>query len=94
MSNSQKWRSRSPDEIVWAQFDDEFVAYHRPSGQTHFLNAASHLLICDMLREPRDFVGIAGEFASDDIDGHLRDYREALQAMLDRLEMLGLVERV
>ena len=47
-----------------------------------------------MLREPLDFVEIAGEFASDDIDGHLRAYREALKAMLDRLEMLGLVERV
>jgi PqqD family protein of HPr-rel-A system len=93
-SDNSKWRSRSPDEIVWAQFDDEFVAYHRSSGQTHFLNKASHLLICDILHEARDFKEIADEFAEDDIDGHPKGYYEEMKAMLDRLEMLGLVERV
>jgi len=93
-TNSPKWRRQSPDDIEWVVFDDEFVAYHRPSGKTHFLNAASHLLICDILSERKDFADIAEEFASSDTDEHPKDYFDEMLSLLDRLESLGLVERV
>lgn len=89
-----KWRSRSPGEIVWAVFGEDYVAYHRPSGKTHFLNAASQLLICDILTEPKDLDAIADEFASDLADDHPDVYLLQMEVMLDRLEYLGLVERV
>jgi PqqD family protein of HPr-rel-A system len=91
---SSKWCSQSPDDIVWVVLDGEFVVYHRPSGKTHFLNAASQLLICDILRKPRDFAGIANEFASSDTDDHPDIYLEEMRSLLNRLEALGLVERV
>ena len=93
-SSPPRWRSRSPDEIVWAVFGDDYVAYHRPSGKTHFLNAASQLLIRDILSEPTTFSEIADEFASEATDVHADAYLEQMRAMLDRLEHLGLVERV
>ena len=78
---------------MWAKFDDDYVAYHRPSGKTHFLNAASQLLICAILTEPRDLAAIANEFASDRTDGNVDAYLEQMKAMLDHLETLGLVDR-
>ena len=88
------WRSRPPEEIVWAVFGNDYVAYHRPSGKTHFLNAASQLLIRDILTEPTALSAIADEFASEITDSHADAYLEQMRAMLDRLEHLGLVERV
>ena len=94
VSSPPIWRSRSPDEIVWAIFGNDYVAYHRPSGKTHFLNSASQQLICDILTEPTALSVIADEFASDVTDSHADTYLEHMKAMLDRLEHLGLVERV
>jgi len=37
---------------------------------------------------------IAGAFGSNDTDRRPKGYREEMKSMLDRLEMLGLVERV
>ena len=95
VSRSPKWwRARSPDEIVWAHFDEDYVAFHRPSGKTHFLNAASHLLICEILTEARDLDAIAGEFVMDEDGGDPAAHIAQMRSMLDHLENLGLVERV
>ena len=94
LASLPKWRSRSPDEIVWAVFDQDYIAYHRPSGKTHFLNAASQLLVCDILNEPRGLSAIADEFTSEVTNGHPDVYLEQMKAMLDRLEHLGLIERL
>ena len=91
---SPKWRSQTPEDIMWVVYDDDFIAYHRPSGKTHFLNAASYLLVCEILNEPMDFEDIAKEFASNDIDGDPDGYLEEMTSLLDRLEALGLIERV
>jgi PqqD family protein of HPr-rel-A system len=93
-SISPKWRNQSPGDVVWAVFGDEFVAYHRPSGKTHFLNAASHLLICDILHEPRNFADIADAFALSETVKHPEGYFEEMKSLLNRLEALGLIERV
>lgn len=95
VSNSPKWQcARPPNEILWAHFDDDYVAFHRPSGKTHFLNAASYLLICEVLTEARDLKAIVGEFVADEHDSDPAAYASQMRAMLDHLENLGLVERV
>ena len=94
LASLPKWRSRSADEFVWAVFDKDYVAYHRPSGKTHLLNAASQLLVCDILSEPRGLSAIADEFTSDATNNHPDIYLEQMKAMLDRLEHLGLIERL
>ena len=90
----RRWRARSSDEIVWACFDEDYVAFHRPSGKTHFLNSASYRLICEILIEPRDFDAIIGEFISDEFNGDLAAYAAQMRTMLDHLDNLGLVERL
>lgn len=94
-SSSHKWwRARSPDEIVWAHFDEDYVAFHRPSGKTHFLNAPSYRLICEILTEARDLDAIIGGFVTDENDSDPAAHVGKMRAMLDHLENLGLVERV
>ena len=93
-SSSSRWRSRPQDEIVWVRFGKDFVAFHRPSGKTHFLNTASKILLTDILVEPKDLASILEEFASQATDDSADAYLEQMQAMLDRIENLGLIERV
>ena len=53
------WRASPVEDIAWVRFDDEYVAYHRPSGKTHFLNAATHRLLTDLLVEPASVATVA-----------------------------------
>lgn len=92
-----RWCAAAQDEFVWAPFGPDHadpVLYHRPSGQTHFLNAAGALLLQHILREPKDVVAAARELraaqASPIDEGELREH--VAQLML-RFEELGLVSR-
>ena len=88
------WRARLPDEFIWAHFDADYIAFHRPSGKTHFLNAASHLLIVEVLTRARDLDAIVSEFVSNEDNDDPAAYVEQMRAMLDHLENLGVVDRV
>ena len=88
------WRSCRQDEFVWAQFGEDFVVYHRPSGKTHFLNAASHLLLTSLLSNPRSFESILDNFGAEVASEDEAPYSAEMNSMLHRLEHLGLIERV
>lgn len=95
-----RWRACEPGAIVWVCWDDDFVAYHRPSGKTHFLNTSSHYLLSDLLLEPRDAEAVrrAFEAPAANTDGNTDDDSDDLQreveSLLDHFEQLGLIERV
>ena len=94
VSVEPKWQSPPADSIVWTRWhDDQFIAYHRPSGITHYLNAASKALITELLIEPSDAATVARAFepaaGESDRDEHL----EEIVAMLVHLEHLGLIRR-
>lgn len=93
-SSPRSWRARSQDEFVWAHFDADYIAFHRPSGKTHFLNAASYRLIGEVLNEARNLDAIVAEFVTEEDNRDLAAYVEQMKAMLDHLESLGLVDRV
>jgi len=94
VSSSPKWRSRSSSQIVWAIFDQDYVAFHRPSGKTHFLNEASYLLISEILAEPQSLDTIVREFVSGEDEANPAPYASQMRAMLDHLEDFGLVDRL
>ncbi len=94
VSSANRWRSRAPDEIVWFDIAPDFVAFHRPSGKTHFLNAASKLLLTDTLIEPANLPSILGAISSGSVDETVEDYQQQMIVMLEHFESLGLVERV
>lgn len=87
-----RWRSCPQDECIWVPFDDEFVVFHKPSGKTHFLNAASEVLIREVLDEPRDFSDVLEFFGSEVAGEDASAYRKQMKEMLSRLEHLGLIK--
>lgn len=89
-----RWRSCKPETIAWVGWDDDFVAFHRPSGGTHFLNRASRTLLDDILAEPKDLAMIAAALAAVEPDTETELDPDVIRSMLDRFEELGLVERV
>jgi PqqD family protein of HPr-rel-A system len=91
-----RWRAVSPDALVWADYGPDSALYHRPSGQTHFVNAAAALLLREILSEPMDSAG-ASRALADAARGDAAlppQLDEYVNTMLHRLEELGLVERV
>lgn len=88
-----KWQSCPRDEITWAKFDNDFVAFHRPSGKTHFLNAASYALLNDVLIEAKSLSVILEMFAAEDTEDNADGYVEQMKELLIRVEALGLIER-
>jgi PqqD family protein of HPr-rel-A system len=87
------WRASPVEDIAWIPFDDEYVAYHRPSGKTHFLNAATHRLLTDLLVEPASVATVAAAFAAVSSASPVGDLEKELRATLAHLESLGLVGR-
>jgi PqqD family protein of HPr-rel-A system len=87
-----RWRAGQPDSLVWAELGDSFVVYHRPSGRTHFLNAATADLLQHVLIEPRTAHNAAEELAAR--EGSVGDaaFHSAVAASLHHLERLGLIE--
>ena len=88
-----RWRAVSPGQIAWARWNDQFAVYHRPSGKTHFLNAASVLLIEHILLEPGD-VETAARMLSQHTEGAYCDaaYVRHVADTIRRLEQIGLLE--
>jgi PqqD family protein of HPr-rel-A system len=89
-----KWGVISPDDIIWTGTGDDWIAYHRPSGKTHFLNAASRLLITDLLAEPAGLPELLEAFGipagRDDATSEVA----VMRSLLDRLVDTGLIERL
>ena len=94
VSSANSWRSRAPHEIVWFDIAPDFVAFHRPSGKTHFLNAASKLLLTDTLIESANLPFILDAISAEPADERDEDFPQQMIAMLEHFESLGLVEKV
>lgn len=88
-----RWRATSPADIQWIGWDPDHIAFHRPSGCTHFLNAASRDLITTVLAHPADLDEIMAVFATPDNEVGAELQRREMSELLDHLEHLGFVER-
>jgi PqqD family protein of HPr-rel-A system len=94
-----RWQRRCRDDLIWADFNDQFVVFHRSSGQTHFLNESAAVLLIDVLASPATLDEAArtllGDLDQTPIPGApSREMRERVLRMLVRFEELGLVQRV
>jgi hypothetical protein len=93
VSDVIKWRSRAPAEVIWFDVPPDFIAFHRPSGKTHFLNAASKVLLTELLTLPSDFGEILEVFPSDEDGNEAHRHDIGMRNLLAHLEALGLIER-
>jgi len=94
-----RWRAVAQSEFAWANEGEAPVLYHRRSGRTHFVNAATALLLQEILLEPKDAgeaaaALAAAQAAAEEASPEEADLPGQVQAILLRLEELGLVERV
>jgi PqqD family protein of HPr-rel-A system len=87
------WQVAEPDNLLWAQFGQEFVGYHRPSGKTHFLNDVSVRVLSGYLLVPLSTEALADKLGAESGNGEPLPSDE-LHALLIRFEQLGLVKRV
>jgi PqqD family protein of HPr-rel-A system len=87
----RRWQAAPPDDVAWFESTGEFVAYHRPSGRTHLLNAACEFLLTQLLNEPKSLSQIVDTLRAD--AGQSIDIGDVNQigALLDRLVQIGLV---
>ena len=89
-----QWQSPRPEAIAWVDLGNDHIAFHRPSGKTHFLNASSKYLITELLCEPTNLAGIVEAFGVAEDDSERLAKTDEMHFMLERLEQLGLVERL
>jgi PqqD family protein of HPr-rel-A system len=89
----QTWRLIEPRTILWTQWGDDYIIYHRPSGKTHFINAATAQLLKNILLEPKTALSAALELAVAQQASCNEEFLVAVGRSLQRLEDVGLVER-
>jgi len=88
-----RWRAGPAHELVWSEFGGAYVVYHRLSGRTHFLNAATADLLENVLAEPRSAATAAAELAAHEGAPSSAEFVAAVAKSLSHLEYLGLIER-
>jgi PqqD family protein of HPr-rel-A system len=93
MSVATVWQSLESGNVLWAQWDDDYVLYHRPSGKTHFVNAATAELLTSILLEPKSAHAAAEELAAAEQASGDEAFFAEVASLLERLEHVGLVER-
>jgi PqqD family protein of HPr-rel-A system len=93
VSSITRWRSRAPADVVWFDIPPDFIAFHRPSGKTHFLNEASKVLLTELLAEPKELAEILNVFPIVAEEGGDNLRADKMQDLLVHLEALGLIER-
>lgn len=87
------WHAAPEDVLAWTELDGDFAVYHRLSGTTHFLNAASKLLIEALRREPMTTAGVADEFAEVMLAGEGETAMQSIADLLHQFEAIGLLTR-
>jgi PqqD family protein of HPr-rel-A system len=92
ISDTSTWISNAAD-CVWANYHDSYVVFHRPSGKTHFLNAAGYRLLTEILDRPGGTASVAAELTVAGAEEPSRLNVDEVHAMLVRFEYLGLVDR-
>lgn len=89
--DSRRWLAAPADQLDWAEWDGEYVLFHRLSGQTHFVNAATARLLQSVLTEPRTVDEAISVLASQARPDEFAELRERISEQLLLLEDLGLV---
>ena len=87
------WRAVPASDLLFSKWGDDVVVFHPASGLTHLVNGPAALLLCRVLARPRtlDVAAQALAAGSAQKDEH---FVTEVAALIERLEELGLVERI
>ena len=89
-----RWRAAPARDLQWAGWDGDYAVFHAPSGQTHFVNGATARLLREVLVTPKTIELAAFELAAAEGAEPGPDFLPGVAELVERLEALGLVERV
>lgn len=84
------WRVRDPSALRWRRWEDGFVLFHAPSGDTHLLEHVAGEAILLLTRGPMDVAGLVRDLRADDPVG---DVARGIGEVLEKLHDLGVVDR-
>lgn len=88
-----RWQATPAEDLVWVQWGPDYALFHRASGQTHFVNAATAFLLREVLTRPASLADI-----TDALSAHpgqvAPEFATQIDDLLARFEILGLVSRV
>ena len=93
-----RFRSPSPDGLVWRRWEDGSVVFHTPSCDTLFLDPASALLL-EVLADGRPHTAgslcaaAAARLSLPVPDADAEALETRARTLLDRLDRLGLLDR-
>jgi PqqD family protein of HPr-rel-A system len=87
-----RWQAAALADLCWAQFGDQWAVYHRPSGKTHFVNAATARLLRELLTRPHTVNEVLPELLAAASPTEHAEIRVTAGELLLRLEELGLVD--
>jgi PqqD family protein of HPr-rel-A system len=87
-----RWKVTAPTLLCWTQFGDKWAVYHRPSGKTHFINAATARLLRELLLCPLTVDEILPALLAAASPTEQEEILGTTGELLLRLEELGLVE--
>jgi PqqD family protein of HPr-rel-A system len=88
------WKRADAGALEQRWWDDQLVVYHRGSGNTHLLNLLAGEVLDCLGQSPAGAAELAGRVA-----GRLDlqpdpDFLQRMEALLNELEELGIVEAV
>lgn len=92
-ADETRWHSGPAEDLVWSEFGDTYVAYHRPSSRTHFFNTATADLLAHVLAVPRTARAAAEELAAREQAPADEGFVATVAESLAHLVHLGLIER-
>lgn len=87
-----EWRVSEDFVILWEEWGDDTIIYHSGSGQTHLLNEIAVYVLQFLQRGSASFSSLLVGL-DENIEGGLNaGIRQHVRELLDRFELLGLVE--
>jgi PqqD family protein of HPr-rel-A system len=84
------YRSNAAD-LLWAEWEDLSAVFHRPSGETHILDALSAELLSILTQTPCDAAEAGRRLAERCGDGDGGRWTERAAVILNSLRQLGLI---
>jgi PqqD family protein of HPr-rel-A system len=90
--SAPRWRSVSPDAIVWREWDGEFVVRNERSGSSHMLGTLAGRVLQVLLQADRSLSGaeIASRLGKEQVIAANADECAAIDAVLSEFHRLGL----
>ncbi len=92
--SDRPWKFPAGQELRWRTWDDEFLAYHVNSGDTHRLNAIGAAVLRTIGRKAASIDALVEDVAAELHLDASTALRSQILELLTRLHELGLAEPV